>query len=649
MRVPLSLLSKLVPVPTDVSALAATLNARVSEVEAVEHLADGDVVLGFDLEPNRPDLYSLLGHARDVAAIYDLPLTLPTAADLSGLPALAAPTIELRTPRARRYEALLLEGVVVGPSPAWLAEAVTKLGMRPVNNVVDAANLVMLELGQPLHTFDADRLSGAPIVLRMATDGEVITTLDGTRRVLTDECLLVCDGDRPVAIAGVMGDASSEVSAGTTRVLVECAAFDMAAVRRASRRLALRTEASTRFEKGLPVSGVRPALARLAHLLADVAGARAVAVGAAGVASPLPTRVAFDGPAIRARLGIDVPDATMARYFRALGFEVGNGWVEVPERRPDLTIPQDLVEEVGRVHGYEHVRSEAPVMPLSAPADNPLVVAARRVRRNFAALGWDEVYLPVWVGDAEVERFALDRDALVKLLNPIAENYAYFRPTALPALVEAALNNAKEYARFAIYEVGRVYRRGADGVVVERAHAAGIAVGADVMSVRDAVVAFARAQGSGEGLSRAAHPHLHPGRTVGVGDEAVVGELHPALVRACGFRQPPVVFAIDLEACLACKPSPVRYQPPHRFPTVDLDLNVEVGPRVEAGSVLAAVPSLPLLREARVADVYALPAGARLTLGFRFGAPDRSLALEEATSALDAVRAALRGQGWAPS
>lgn len=214
-----------------------------------------DVVLEFDLEPNRPDLFSLAGVARDVSAIWDVPFMAPGGLDLTGLPALASPSIRLQTPRARAYLALEMTGLRVGPSPQWLQNAVRKLGMRPINNVVDAANLAMFELGEPMHTFDRARLRSDAIVLRMAQDAEKITTLDGVERALTDECLLVCDGERPVAVAGIMGDASSEVHDATTDVIVEVAAFDMAAVRRASRRLALRTEASLRFERVSPCPG----------------------------------------------------------------------------------------------------------------------------------------------------------------------------------------------------------------------------------------------------------------------------------------------------------------------------------------------------------------------------------------------------------
>lgn len=608
-----------------------------------------DAVLVLDLEPNRPDLYSLAGVARDVSAIWGLSYSKPPRADVGGLPEGEVPLIRLQSPRARRYEAVLVEGVTVAASPQWLQNAVRKLGMRSINNVVDAANLVMLETGQPLHTFNANALQSGEIVLRMATPGESITTLDGVARELTDECLLVCDGARPVAIAGVMGNADSEVQIGTTRVLIEGAAFDMACVRRASRRLSLRTEASTRFEKGLPLCTVREAIERLVYLLTEVAGGRAVAQRVAGIDPPANTTIVVDRSVLLGRLGLSLPDDQVDAIFRGLGFGVVGNEVVVPETRPDVKIPEDLVEEIGRIHGYEHVPSTAPAMPLVSPRDNPVLQTARRLRRVLGAVGWDEVYLPCWIGNTEVARFNLDRSSLIALLNPIAENYAYFRPTALPALCEAAEQNRKELTSFAIYEVGRVYSRNASGAIVERSHAAGITVGTDLLAVRDALLEFAGLSGLSKGISRPEHPHFHPGRSLAIGAWAQVGELHPRLVRELGFREAPIAFSLDLEGVASSRAPVVRYAPPSRFPVIDLDLNVEVPARVESAALLVAVPEHPLLQRASVRDVYGLPVGSRVTLSFRFGSAERSLAIEEANQALDTVRFAMRERGWVPA
>ncbi len=607
-----------------------------------------DIVLEFDLEPNRSDLYSLLGMARDASAIWSLPLASPARTNVEFLPTMARPTIDIRTPRARRYEALLLRGIRVGPSPQWLQNAVRKLGMRPINNVVDAANLVMMEYGQPLHTFDLAHLRSDAIVLRMAENGEQMTTLDGVRRTLTDECLLVCDGAHPVALAGVMGDAHSEVGDGTTEVLIESAAFDMAAVRRASRRLSLRTEASLRFEKGLPIAGVRPAMERLAFLLASVAGGSVVSVAQAGEAPRARTEIALDRDFVRARLAMDIADAGIDRILRALGFDVASETVRVPESRPDVKLPDDLVEEVGRIHGYEHVRSIAPTMSLVAPRANPIVVASARARRILTAHGWDEVYLPAWIGDAEVDRFSLERAALIALINPIAENLKYFRTTALPALLEAAIQNRKEYDGFGLFEVGKLYRRH-DGAVDEAFHLAGIAIGFSLLALRDTLAALGRASGADVNVGRAVHPHLHPGRAFSLGDWLVAGELHPRLVRESGLREAPVYFAADLQRIAALAPPLTRFAAPPRFPSIDLDLNVTVPPRTEAAAVLAAVPTVPLLSGARVRDVYPLPVGARVTLSLTFNAVDRSMTSEEAASGLAHVRASLKERGWLPA
>lgn len=612
-----------------------------------EALEAGETVLEFDLEPNRPDLFSLAGMAHDACAIWGLPGSVPGGVDLAALPTLQTPRIELQTPRARHYAALRMEGVRVGPSPQWLQNAVRALGMRPINNVVDAANLTMMELGEPLHTFDADRLVSGRIVLRMAVDGEHITTLDGVDRTLTDECLLVCDGDTPIALAGIMGDARSEVSAETTRVLIEGAAFDMAAVRRASRRLSLRTEASARFEKGLPISGVAPAIARLAALLAEVADAVPVAHVAVGEPSPAPVGIPFRPAAIRARVGIDVSDAEMVRLLRAGGIQVVGETAYAPESRPDLRIAEDLVEEIGRLYGYEHVQSEPPSMALAAPVENPVLRAASRVRRLLTGAGWDEVYLPVWIGDPEVERFGLDRDGLVSLINPLAEDLVHFRPTALPALVAAAVENRKELESFRLFEVGKTYRRGADGKVDERPHLAGITLGTDLLAVRDTLLDLARAFGADPALGRVEHPHLHPGRTLRVGDWAVAGELHPRLVRAAGLREAPVVFEVALEHIAPLTPPVPRFVPPPRFPSVTVDLNVTVEARVEAAAVLAAVPPGVELRAVDVLDRYPLPDGARLTLRFVWNGGDRSLTGDEVAAAMDEVRGALSRAGFA--
>ncbi|MCP4810393.1 MAG: phenylalanine--tRNA ligase subunit beta, partial [Proteobacteria bacterium] len=365
-----------------------------------------DVVLEFDLEPNRSDLFSLIGMARDVAAIWDTQVFPPAQADLSACSALpdSELSIDIRTPNCRRYAGLELSGVKVGPSPQWLQNAVRKLGMRPINNIVDAANLAMLELGQPLHTFDRGHLKSGVVGLRMAAAGETITTLDGVERTLTDECMLVTDGpdgsDVAIALAGVMGDSHSEITSDTTDILIESAAFDMFTVRRCSRRLALRTEASLRFEKGLPDASVTPGMARLAHLLSELGGATIGRLADSWPTRPETVVIPFSPDAARARLGMDVPDELIRKRFAHLGFEADADWnVTVPAWRPDVEIQENLNEEVGRIHGYEHVVAELPHAPLSAPRENPVFAKGFAIRRLLTGLGFDEVYLGQWVGD----------------------------------------------------------------------------------------------------------------------------------------------------------------------------------------------------------------------------------------------------------
>jgi len=622
------------------------------------------VVLEFDLEPNRSDLFSLIGMARDVAAIYDVGLSEPKRVseaweDLDDV------GIDIRTPNCSRYLALGVHGLQVGPSPQWLQNAVRKLGMRPISNVVDAANLAMLELGQPLHTFDRRQLKSGVIGLRMARDGETITTLDGTERKLTDECMLVTDGDEPVALAGVMGDLHSEIAADTTDVLVESAAFDMFTVRRCSRRLALRTEASLRFEKGLPASGVPRGAARLAHLLLQVGGPE-VRVGAAVDAWPSPkppVTVAFSPDEARARLGMDVPDALIRSRFAKLGFEVDADWsVQVPDFRPDVDIQQALNEEVGRIHGYEHVVAELPTAPLAAPRANPVFTKGFALRRAFTGLGFDEVYLGQWIGDAQVERYGFDRATLAELKNPLVEHYRYFRPSTLPDLVEAVRLNRKSLASVRLFEVAKVYGR-IEGALVERHHLSGAVSGRDAdaafYGARDAVLAALERIGAQVTLELGQAPSwclphcFHPGRRALLkqGDTTVgfVGELHPRLCAEVDLDAPFSTFHVDFEALLGQVPETPRFTPPPRFPSIEIHVNVLAPARHLASTLLDGVDRVGLDRLVRrgVRDVYTgkgVPEGhKRVTVELEFNHPERSLTQDEVLAEVRRLDGALEG------
>jgi phenylalanyl-tRNA synthetase beta chain len=630
-----------------------------------------DVVLEFDLEPNRSDLYSLIGMARDVAAIYGTQLK-PLASASTDWPELprSALAIEIRSDNCKRYAALEVSGVQVGPSPQWLQNAVRKLGMRPISNIVDAANLAMLELGQPMHAFDRRQLKTGVIGLRMATPGERITTLDGAERELTDECLLVTDGDTPIALAGVMGDQDSEIRGDTTDVLIESAAFDMFTVRRCGRRLALRTEASLRFEKGLPQSGVLTGVARLAQLLLEVGGPQ-LRLGRFQDAWPSPPAahsIAFQPSEARARLGMDVPDELIRQRFQALGFQVTEaetGWtVGVPDYRPDLLIQQDLNEEVGRIHGYEHVIATLPVAPLAPPRANPVFTRGFALRRTLTGLGFDEVYLGQWLGEEQVASYGIRPETLLELKNPLVEHYRYFRPSSLPDLVEAVRLNRKKLDEVRLFEVAKVYGR-VDGALVERHHLSGAVAspgtdaGERFYAARDAALTALGALGLearvqvGEAPLWALPHCFHPGRQALIAVEGVargfVGELHPRTVSSLDLAEPFAAFFIDLEGLLDLEAGLRRFTPPPRFPSIEIHVNVLAASRQLASSLLDQVGAVGLDHLVRhgVRDVYSgkgVPHGhKRITLELEFNHPQRSLTQDEVLGQVRRLPEALQG------
>ena len=428
-----------------------------------------DVVIEFEVTPNRPDCLSLVGIAREVGALNGAALRLPFPDDMgeSGDPAADTARIDIEDAGdCPRYAGRIIRGVSVGPSPAWLQNRLRAVGLRPINNVVDVTNFVMMELGQPLHAFDLAHLRESRIVVRRARTGERLTVLDGSEHELDDEILVIADGQRPVALAGIMGGANSEVSAGTTDILLESAHFAPAIVRRGAARLGLSTDASARFERGTDWALPPLAADRAARLIADTAGGTV----APGVLDAYPQ--ALSAPTIHLRpdrlnalLSTALDGSACADILKRLGCRVETSVeslsVTVPSFRPDLTREADLIEEVGRIYGYHHidgadtVRSPVP----SGRADD--FDFWHGLRRRMVGLGLDEV-----VTSTIVERSWLEiaGDRGLELANPPTESQCLLRTTLIPSLLDVARRNVNQRAdSVAVFELGKCFVVDGDG------------------------------------------------------------------------------------------------------------------------------------------------------------------------------------------
>jgi phenylalanyl-tRNA synthetase beta chain len=606
------------------------------EAEPGTPLADvlplADAVLLVESTGNRPDLLSVHGLAREVAAIYDLPLSDVSRGQSPG-----------RVPNGRvevriddfggcpRYIGRLFEDVAIGPSPVWLRARIHAAGMRPISNVVDVTNYAMLALGSPLHAFDYDTLRGGRIVVRRAAPGERLRTLDGVERALDPGDLLICDAERAVALAAIMGGEETEIGEATTRVLLEAANFEPYGIYLTSERQRLRTEGSNRWEKGVDPHMALPAADLATGLIVELAGARWTADS--DVHAGLPER-----PVVRFRperadevTGVETPAEDQYALLGRLGFDRRDGDVVVPTwRARDVTREIDVVEEVARF------RLDA--VPFTLPARREMFGTLtreqqlrRRVEDALVGLGFAETYTPSLVPDA---------DTPWKLPEPISVELTALRTSLLPSLVEAARRNVDAGARrIALFEVARVYLAGAE-LPEERVRVAGIAEGGffHAKGVAEALYAALKAEPE---FGRAAHPLLHPGKSART-PAGPVGELHPReLDGEWG------VFELDLETLLAAAREPVTYEDVITYPAIRQDIAVSVPEDVAAGALVAAARDAagPELKEIRVFDVYRgeqVGEGRKsVAFSLAYQSPERTLAEEDAARLRDAIVAAL--------
>lgn len=636
-----------------------------------------DTVLEFEITPNRPDCLSVAGVAREVGAVTGVPASMPGSVPVeAGRPVVEAVSVEIEDPAlCPRYAARLVRGVKIGPSPGWLAERVAAAGARPINNVVDVTNYVMFELGQPLHAFDAATLAGeggrGEITVRVAKAGERLITLDGQDRALAGDTLVIADPTGPVALAGVMGGAATEVTEATTDVLLESACFSSSSVGRTSRRLGLISEASTRFERGVDANGCVVALDRAAQLLADVAGGE-VATGIVD-AYPRPVEpltVTLRVSRLNALLGTAISCEVVTGILTRLGLTVvGEGEslsVTVPSFRPDLTREADLIEEVVRVRGMGGVTS---TLPGGRGRVGGLTVEQSRRERVGAALrgaGLNEAVTWAFADPADVDRTGWvfgPEERPVRLLNPMAGDQAVLRFSALPGLVRAVANNRhRGVADVHLYEIGSVWWT-APGrkLPKERAVISGVLAGAwdrpswnddpaplDLFDAKGVLESVVEELGVARFKVRAADlPWLQPGRSaeVLVGGDVVgwLGEVHPTVLDTYECPGPVAVFEVQLKPLLKAARDVRPFVDLPRLPGVKIDLAIVVDEGVTSERVEQSIRSAggKLLDSVRLFDVYrgegVAPGRKSLAYSLVYRDPERTLTVSEVDAAHDKV------------
>jgi phenylalanyl-tRNA synthetase beta chain len=612
-----------------------------------EALNLSDVVLEIGLTPNRPDCTSIIGIAREVAAIQKTAIRLPEVpAEATDGPVQDLTSVTIDAPDlCPRYAAKMIENVTIGPSPAWLKDRLLSVGLRPINNIVDVTNFVMLETGQPLHAFDFSFLEEGRIVVRTAEGGEPFTTLDGKARTLSEEMLLICDGKKPVAIAGVMGGENSEIQTDTTTVLIESAYFSPATVRKTAKTLGLPTDASYRFERGIDPHGTINSLLRAARLMVEVAGGKPVD----GIIDAHPTpspeiKIPLSVKATNRLLGTDLSRDAIVDLLESIDIALDPSADPkdpeamvfiVPSFRVDLARPEDLMEEVARRYGYDNIPTTLPVMAAADRSRKKLTPRDLResCRDKMTGFGFFEAVNYSFISRESTDKLLLpekdERRSALAILNPLSEEQAVMRTSLLPGLLENTDRNlSKQIKTLRLFEVGKVFFDQDSGQLPkEREMMAGVWTGnrsADAWNSQSTPCDFYDIKGvvsallSGLGLQGASYSrdgaaggsYLRPGHGAGIsiGNTPVglVGEIHPKVMAAYGLKQPVFAFELILDNIIALLPDGKRVSSISKFPSVSRDVSLIVDKALEAQQILDQVQKMEatLVEDVLLFDVF---------------------------------------------
>lgn len=606
--------------------------SQVPGTDALQALYLDDQVMEFDLTPNRADALSMIGTAYEVAALYNTKMTKPdTTSNELELSANDELTVTIENEdKVPYYSARVVHDVTIEPSPIWMQARLIKAGIRPINNVVDISNNVLLEYGQPLHMFDQDAIGSQQIVVRQANEGEKMTTLDDTERELLTSDIVITNGQTPIALAGVMGGDFSEVKEQTSNIVIEGAIFDPVSIRHTSRRLNLRSESSSRFEKGIATEFVDEAVDRACYLLQTYANGKVLKDRvSSGELGAFITPIDITADKINRTIGFDLSQNDIVTIFNQLGFdtEINDDVITVlvPSRRKDITIKEDLIEEVARIYGYDDIPSTLPVFDkVTSGQLTDRQYKTRMVKEVLEGAGLDQAITYSLVSKEDATAFSMQQRQTIDLLMPMSEAHASLRQSLLPHLIEAASYNvARKNKDVKLFEIGNVFFANGEGELPDQVeYLSGILTGDYVVNQwqgKKETVDFYLAKGVVDRVSeklnlefsyrRADIDGLHPGRTAEILLEnkvvGFIGELHPTLAADNDLKRT-YVFELNFDALMSVSVGYINYQPIPRFPGMSRDIALEVDQNIPAADLLSTIHAHGgnILKDTLVFDVY---------------------------------------------
>ncbi|OUQ23502.1 phenylalanine--tRNA ligase subunit beta [Flavonifractor sp. An135] len=628
-----------------------------------------DHVVEFEITPNRPDCLSVIGLAREVAATFDAPLTLHTPEVKAEGEGSLVELLDVETPASDlcpRYTARMVRNVKIAPSPKWMRERLRAMGVRPINNIVDITNYVMLEYGQPMHAFDYRYVKGGKIIVRRAEEGEELTTLDGQVRKLNANHLVIADEHRAVGLAGIMGGENSEIVADTVDVVFESACFDGTCIRKGALALGMRTEASAKFEKGLDPLNTLPAVDRACELV-ELLGAGEVLPGTIDILNyvPQPRVLKLEPARINGLLGTDIAESEMVAILKKLDFQVEGDQVTVPSWRGDVIGMADLAEEVARFHGYNNIPTTLMRGQTTLGGFSEEEKLERRLGGMCRSMGYDEIITYSFISPTCYDkiRWAADdaRRESFKILNPLGEDTSIMRTTVLPSMLEILTRNYNyRNQNVKLYEVGRIYLPGGDdGLAIENKVLSMGAYGDDMdfFALKGAVEAILkdlRALDVRFEVPCVPNPSYHPGRVadVYVGERriGVLGQVHPLVARNYGVDAEFYCAELDFGQLLNMDCSVPEYVPLPKFPAVTRDIAVVCDETVTVGALEDCIRkgAKGLLKDCKLFDIYrgkGIAEGKKsVAFNLVLRADDRSLTAEEADADVKSILEALSSQ-----